>query len=82
MFRENKKPASSVGDAGLRNIFFGIPAVRFHAPLGFASPGCPGFTLIGKYGLETVLKQHSILINANVKFSNFTQNKVNPFHHA
>jgi hypothetical protein len=29
--------------------FFGIPAVRLRGPMGFASPGCPGFALVGKF---------------------------------
>jgi len=27
--------------------FFGDPAVRLRGPMGFASPGCPGFAIVG-----------------------------------
>lgn len=27
--------------------FFGNPAVRLLGPMGFASPGCPGFAFVG-----------------------------------
>jgi hypothetical protein len=35
-------------DVGSEISFFGNPAVRVCAPMGFASPGYPGFTSIGK----------------------------------
>jgi hypothetical protein len=41
-------------DGGLSDISFGNPAVRTRGPMGFASPGCPGFALIGKQLYEIV----------------------------
>jgi hypothetical protein len=33
----------------IEDIFFDSPAVHFCEPLGFASPGYPGFKIIGKH---------------------------------
>jgi hypothetical protein len=48
-FKDQKTPFLMPRKGVFEEIFFGSPAVRFRGPIGFASPGYPGFTIIGKY---------------------------------
>jgi hypothetical protein len=45
---EYEKPHPHAEDWGFADISFGSPAFRLRGPIGFASPGYPGFAFIGK----------------------------------
>jgi len=46
--KKNKTPILIPRKGVFEVIFFGSPAIRFRGPMGFASPGYPGFALVGK----------------------------------
>jgi hypothetical protein len=44
-----KSPNPHAEERGFVDISFGSPAFRLCGPIGFASPGYPGFAIIGIY---------------------------------